>query len=99
VSVLYAFALNPTFTELAEAVDRRGTGGYASVYAVYNIAYAVGMVGSSVLAGALTSAISFLGALLITCPIMLAAVPLLYLARPEKAPLPEAANDPSGGLS
>jgi MFS family permease len=79
-SVLYAFALNPTFTELAEAVDRRGTGGYASVYAIYNIAYSIGMLASNVLAGALISQVSFLSALLLTSLVMLAAVPWLAFA-------------------
>lgn len=82
VSVLYAFALNPCFSELAEAVDRRGTSGYAAAYAVYNIAYAVGMIGSNVLAGALTSQTSFLTALLVTALIMLASLPVLFLIRP-----------------
>jgi MFS family permease len=86
VSVLYAFALNPCFTELAEAVDRRGTGGYAAVYAVYNIAYAVGMAGSDVLAGALARHASFLAALLITAGVMLAFIPVVSLVRPPTSP-------------
>jgi MFS family permease len=82
VSVLYAFALNPCFSELAEAVDRRGTSGYAAAYAVYNIAYAVGMVGSDVLAGVLASHTSFLMALLVAALFMLASLPVLSLIRP-----------------
>jgi multidrug resistance protein len=90
-SILYAFALNPTFSELAEAVERRGTGGYASVYAVYNLAYAVGMIGSTVLAGVLTSHLSFWTALLLTSLIMLCSVPLLYFGRPRVVPIPPGA--------
>ena len=87
-SILYAFALNPTFSELADAVDRRGTGGYASVYAIYNLAYAVGMIGSDVLAGVLTSHFSFRTALLLTSLLMLCSVPLLYFGRPRVVPVP-----------
>jgi MFS transporter, DHA1 family, solute carrier family 18 (vesicular amine transporter), member 1/2 len=86
VSVLYAFALNPCFTEFAEAVDRRGTGGYAAVYAVYNIAYAVGMVGSDVLAGAVAGQTSFQAALFITAGVMLAFVPVVSLVRAPQEP-------------
>lgn len=81
VSVLYAFALNPCFTELAEAVDRRGTGGYASVYAIYNIAFGLGMVGSGAAAGLLTAHASFLTALVATALLMLLSVPVLALGR------------------
>ena len=47
VSVCYAFMLNPTSAELGNAVDRRGLSCYAAVYAIYNIAYAVGQMASS----------------------------------------------------
>jgi DHA1 family solute carrier family 18 vesicular amine transporter 1/2 len=90
-SILYAFALNPTFSELADAVDRRGTGGYASVYAIYNLAYAVGMIGSDVFAGVLTSHFSFWTALLLTSLLMLCSVPLLYFGRPRVVPVPSGA--------
>lgn len=93
-SALYAFALNPTFAELAEAVDRRGTGSYASVYAVYNIAFGAGMIGSDVVAGFLTHHTSFQTALLAASGVMLAAVPALYFGRPRRAPHAGAANEP-----
>jgi MFS family permease len=94
VSVLYAFALNPCFTELAEAVDRRGTGGYASVYAVYNIAFGVGMVGSNAVAGFLTAHASFLTALVAAALVMLLSVPALSLGR-HPAAAPAAASEPA----
>jgi MFS family permease len=96
VSVLYAFALNPCFTELAEAVDRRGTGGYASVYAVYNIAFGLGMVGSDAAAGFLTSHTSFPTALFATAVVMLS-VPVLSLGRHPAAPA--AAGEPDVPLA
>jgi MFS family permease len=85
VSIGYGFALNPTFTELAEAVDRRGTGCYASVYAVYNIAYGVGMIGCDSMAGLLTHLVSFQVALLGASLILLGCMPVLYLGRPAPA--------------
>jgi multidrug resistance protein len=83
VDVSTAFTLNTSLSELAEAVDRRGTSGYASVYAVYNIAYAAGSIGSDVLAGVLTSKMSFMAALLATSATILVCMPLLYLGRPR----------------
>ena len=52
VSVCYAFMLNPTSAELGNAVDRRGMTCYAAVYAIYNIAYAVGQMAASSFASA-----------------------------------------------
>lgn len=83
VDVSTAFTLNTSLSELADAVDRRGTSGYASVYAVYNIAYAVGSIGSDVLAGVLSSSMSFMAALLVTSAVILVCMPLLYLGRPR----------------
>ena len=47
----FAFTLNPASAELGNAVDRRGLSCYAAVYAVYNIAYSVGMMATNGLAG------------------------------------------------
>ena len=47
VSIAFAFSLNPTSAELGNAVDRRGLSCYAAVYAVYNIAYSIGMIATS----------------------------------------------------
>jgi predicted MFS family arabinose efflux permease len=44
VSVCYAFILDPTTAELGNAVDRRGMTCYSAVYAIFNVAYAIGMV-------------------------------------------------------
>jgi len=53
------------------------------VYAIYNIAYAVGSIGSDVLAGVLSSSMSFMAALLVTSATILVCMPLLYLGRPR----------------
>jgi MFS transporter, DHA1 family, solute carrier family 18 (vesicular amine transporter), member 1/2 len=44
VTIGYAFTINPTSAELGDAVDRRGSTSYAVAYAVYNLAYSLGMV-------------------------------------------------------
>src|SRR5271155_1566368 len=64
VSVCHAFMLNPTSAELGNAVDRRGMSCYAAVYAIYNIAYALGQMGSSAFASVASSRLTFLQTLL-----------------------------------
>ena len=44
LSISYAFTINPTSAELGNAVDRRGSKSYAVAYAVYNLAYSIGMI-------------------------------------------------------
>ena len=50
LNVSFAFTLNPTSAELGNAVDRLGLSCYAAVYAVYNIAYSIGMMATDTLA-------------------------------------------------
>ncbi len=45
ITVSYAFTMNPASAELGDAVDRRGSKSYAIAYAVYNLAYSLGMIG------------------------------------------------------
>jgi predicted MFS family arabinose efflux permease len=85
VNVSFGFALNPALCELGDTVDRRGTGAYAGVYAVYNIAYSVAMLGSNFLGGALASSLSFLGALTVISVVILVFLPLIYFVRPRHA--------------
>jgi MFS transporter, DHA1 family, solute carrier family 18 (vesicular amine transporter), member 1/2 len=88
VSVCYAFMLNPTSAELGDAVDRRGLNCYAAVYAIYNIAYAVGQMAASGFASAASLNLSFLQVLLCVSVVLLLFIPLLLL-RPS--PVPQAA--------
>lgn len=44
VTIAYAFTINPTSAELGDAVDRRGSTSYAVAYAIYNLAYAIGII-------------------------------------------------------
>jgi MFS transporter, DHA1 family, solute carrier family 18 (vesicular amine transporter), member 1/2 len=81
VSVAYGFALTPTLPVLAEAVDRRGGGGYGGVYAIYNVAYAVGMMAGPILGGVLASAVGIAPTLLIAGLVVLSYVPVLLVGR------------------
>ncbi len=78
INVAYGFAMNPTLTQLAAAVDRRGSSAYASVYSIYNMAYSIGMMGSDTTAGVLASFFSLQTALFLIGFMMLLFLPLAY---------------------
>jgi MFS transporter, DHA1 family, solute carrier family 18 (vesicular amine transporter), member 1/2 len=78
-SVAYALTLNPTSAELGNAVDRRGLTCYAAAYAVYNIAYAVGMMGSNAISAVVGDKLSFLQMLGLMSAIIVCCIPLLFL--------------------
>ena len=60
---------------------------FRSVFAVYNIAYSVGMSGSGLLAGLLVSKFSFTITLLLTSAILLLAFPFVFsAASPRERP-------------
>jgi MFS transporter, DHA1 family, solute carrier family 18 (vesicular amine transporter), member 1/2 len=79
VSVCYAFMLNPTSAELGDAVDRRGLNCYAAVYAIYNIAYAVGQMAASSFASLASARLSFFQVLLCVSAALVGFTPLLLL--------------------
>jgi MFS family permease len=64
VNVTYAFVLNPASAELGNAVDRAGLNDYSAAYAVYNIAYSLGMVATTAMASIATGLFGFWGTLL-----------------------------------
>jgi len=77
VDVAFGFLMNPTLDELATAVDRGHTGAYASVYAIFNMAYAIGTIGTTFTETALASLVSFgvllagvSGALILCLPLL-----------------------------
>ena len=92
VSISYAFMLNPTSAELGNAVDRRGLTCYSAVYAVYNVAYSVGMMGTDAFASIASSRLSFLQILLCVSVALVVATPFLLRdsAAPSPAPQPSA---------
>ena len=85
--------LNPTSAELGNAVDRRGMSCYAAVYAVYNIAYAVGQMAASGFASAASARLSFLQVLLCVSGALIVFVPFLMLG---SSSLARASSQPSG---
>jgi MFS family permease len=77
VSVSFAFVLNPTSAELGNAVDRKGMQCYAAVYAVYNIAYSLGMMGANAIASVVGPSFQMLHALLSVSVVLLVCIPLI----------------------
>jgi MFS transporter, DHA1 family, solute carrier family 18 (vesicular amine transporter), member 1/2 len=92
VSVCYAFMLNPTSAELGNAVDRRGLSCYAAVYAIYNIAYAVGQMAASGFASAASTRLSFFEVLLCVSGALIVFIPVLLL---RDSSLPQVSSQPS----
>jgi hypothetical protein len=80
VNVSFAFMLNPASAELGNVVDRSGMSGYSAVYAVYNICYSMGMLGTALLASAAARLLSFWGVLLCASAILLFSIPILTMA-------------------
>ena len=83
LSAAFAFTLNPASAELGNAVDRRGLTCYAAVYAVYNIAYSVGMMATNGLAGAAAGWASAPQILLGASMALLVGIPLLLVKGPQ----------------
>ena len=67
-----AILLAPTLPELAAGVDRQGGGAYASVYALFNEAYAVGMMIGPLLGGFLAERFGLLATLICVSLVALA---------------------------
>jgi MFS transporter, DHA1 family, solute carrier family 18 (vesicular amine transporter), member 1/2 len=63
VNMSFAFMLNPAAAELANATECAGLSCYSTVYAVYNVAYSIGMLGTSAIATGVGHALGLAGAL------------------------------------
>ncbi len=85
-SMSYAFVLNPTSAELGNAVDRKNMSCYAAVYAVYNIAYSLGMMSADTFAATIATQIPFCYSLLCMSSILILFLPLVLkaVADPEE---------------
>jgi MFS family permease len=92
VNVSYAFMLNPASAELANAADRAGMSCYSAVYAVYNIAYSIGMLATSAIASATARTLGFRGALLCVSAVLI--VSTVLLAMDSAQPQPQASVAP-----
>ncbi|HEY9867986.1 MAG TPA: MFS transporter, partial [Candidatus Obscuribacterales bacterium] len=92
VSMAYAFTLNPASAELGNAVDRRGLDCYAAVYAIYNIAYSLGMLSIDAFAATIANRLPFVQALLIVSGLLVGSIPVLLLAARAARPVVPAAS-------
>lgn len=96
VSIAYAFTLNPTSAELANAIDRKGLDCYALAYAIYNLAYSAGMIGSDTLITVAAHRLSLLQTLSVTSVLFLLCIPLFL---PRKSVPVAVHNHPAQGES
>jgi MFS transporter, DHA1 family, solute carrier family 18 (vesicular amine transporter), member 1/2 len=96
VSFAYAFTLNPTSAELANAIDRKGLDCYALAYAIYNLAYSAGMIGSDSLITVAAHKLSLLQTLSVTSVLFLICIPLFLPRKPAPVAAPIAINPPQG---
>ncbi|HVV99927.1 MAG TPA: MFS transporter, partial [Planctomycetaceae bacterium] len=77
-----AFLLTPALPELADQLDRGGSQAYGVAYAIFNTAYAIGMLAGPLAGGAAAEAWGFLATLAILGTLALASLPgLCWLAR------------------
>lgn len=65
LGMLIAPLLTPTMAELADTVDSYGQGGYGAAYAIYNVAYAAGMMFGPVSGGLLAQVFGLTTALIV----------------------------------
>lgn len=86
VSMSYAFVLNPASAELGNAVDRKGLDCYAAAYAVYNITYSLGMMGSDTFAAVLSEHFTFAQSLLCVSGLFILGIPILIWQSGSTAP-------------
>jgi MFS family permease len=77
IGLVSAPVLVAALPELADRVDRLGGGAYASVYAILNIAYAIGMVAGPFAGGLLTDSLGFATALVVIALLLLGYAPVL----------------------
>jgi MFS transporter, DHA1 family, solute carrier family 18 (vesicular amine transporter), member 1/2 len=71
VGAAASFVLTPTLPELANSVDRLGGGAYATAFAVFNMAYSVGMIIGPIIGGGLADVFSISTALYIMCFVLI----------------------------
>jgi MFS family permease len=94
VSMAFALALNPTSAAMGNAVDRLGLGSYASVFALYNIAYSFGMMGASAIASAFSGILTTCRTFLCLSVLLLGSLPLLTAIEPKAAEMASFPGDP-----
>jgi MFS family permease len=85
-----AFLLAPTLPEIAAACERNGADAFGAAYAVFNLAYAVGMVVGQVAGGELAAVFGFGPTLFIFSAIAAAYLPILLRRSDSVAAIPPA---------
>jgi MFS family permease len=83
-----AFLLAPTLPEIAAACERNGAVAFGAAYAVFNLAYAVGMAGGQVAGGELAAVVGFRTTLISFSAIALAYLPVLLRRSNSVAAIP-----------
>jgi MFS family permease len=76
-----AFLLTPTLPEIAAACERQGANAFGAAYAVFNLAYAVGMVAGPVAGGVLAPLLGFGPMLLVFSALTATYLPALLRTR------------------
>ncbi|CAG8530287.1 14570_t:CDS:2 [Acaulospora colombiana] len=77
--ITYSIIITPTLPLLGQKVAQKGGGAYGQVYALWNMAYSVGMFVGPVVAGMLLEYNGFLGAMLIFSLMSLCVTPLAFV--------------------
>jgi DHA1 family solute carrier family 18 vesicular amine transporter 1/2 len=90
VNVSYAFMLNPASAELADAVDRSGKSNYTAVYAIYNVAYSIGMIVTTAIASQAAGLLGFGGTLLTVSAVLVLFTLLAGFGRSAQPAISEA---------
>jgi MFS transporter, DHA1 family, solute carrier family 18 (vesicular amine transporter), member 1/2 len=90
VNVSYAFMLNPASAELAEAIDRSGKSNYTAVYAIYNVAYSIGMIVTTAIASQAAGVLGFGGTLLAVSAVLILFSLLAGLGKSAQSAVSEA---------
>lgn len=96
ITVSYAFTINPTSADLGDAVDRRGSTSYSVAYAVYNLAYALGMIGVDTYIEFVTDSahhLQLLHILLIVSGMFVLCLPLFLIKQKQPEAPPAAATE------
>jgi MFS transporter, DHA1 family, solute carrier family 18 (vesicular amine transporter), member 1/2 len=83
-NVAYAFLLNPTSAQLADALDARALRCYATVYSISNFAYSFGMIGGSAAAYTLLARLSFFDVMLCVGVALLLGAALIAFANARR---------------
>jgi DHA1 family solute carrier family 18 vesicular amine transporter 1/2 len=81
----YSIVTTPTLPLLGYYITQKGGGAYGQIYALWNMAYSIGMFLGPVIAGLLVDLFEFKGTLIIFGVSALAITPLVFVGRSVRA--------------